>query len=253
MCEIIKIDNVSKAFDTKNGKFYALKGVSLSVAEGEALGVIGESGAGKSTLSRCINGLEKPDEGAVYYRGEEVGKLKGAALRSHRRKAATIFQSFNLLEQKTALQNVAFAFTIAGVKKSEAIKKSRELLSLVGIEDKADEYPSQLSGGQKQRVAIARALATSPETLICDEATSALDPASTQAILDLLNKLKTELSLTLVVITHEMSVVKKLCDKVAVLSGGELVEYGTVSDIFNHPVATATKKLVAYAKAEEEL
>ena len=237
MNEIIRTDNLTKVFgDEKNGKTTVLNGVNLSVSKGQSVGIIGASGAGKSTLIRCINALETPTSGSVYFNNRDVFGFNAKELREYRRKTAMVFQSFNLFEQRNALKNVTFASEIAGVKNKEAEEKPMNALDMVGLKDRAKNYPSQLSGGQKQRVAIARALVTEPEILLLDEATSALDPDSTAEILQLLLKLKRELSLTLIAVTHEMDVVRKLCDKTAVLSGGKIVGFDDTENILNRSI-----------------
>lgn len=237
MNEIIRTDNLTKVFgDEKNGKTTVLNGVNLSVSKGQSVGIIGASGAGKSTLIRCINALETPTSGSVYFNNRDVFGFNAKELREYRRKTAMVFQSFNLFEQRNALKNVTFASEIAGVKNKETEEKAMNALDMVGLKDKAKNYPSQLSGGQKQRVAIARALVTEPEILLLDEATSALDPDSTAEILQLLLKLKRELSLTLIAVTHEMDVVRKLCDKTAVLSGGEIIGFDDTENILSRSI-----------------
>lgn len=241
---MIKIDNLSKEFQTSNGKFEALKNINLTIEDGDIFGIIGLSGAGKSTLVRCMNLLEKPTEGNVFLDEEKLNNLSPKALREKRRKIGMIFQQFNLLNQRTALKNVCYPLEIAGVTKKEAIAKAEELLSLVGMSDKKNSYPSQLSGGQKQRVAIARALATDPRVLLCDEATSALDPDTTNSILELLKNINEKMGVTIVIITHEMSIVEKICNKMAILDSGEIVESGDVSEIFLLPKSQIGRKLI---------
>lgn len=240
---IISLQGVTKEFETKGGKIKALKGIDLNIQAGDAYGIIGLSGAGKSTLVRCINLLEEPTEGKVVFDGKSLVGLKSAELNLERRKIAMIFQQFNLLMQRDAIGNVCFPLEIAGVPKKEARERAMELLKLVDLEDRAHSYPSQLSGGQKQRVGIARALATDPKVLLCDEATSALDPKTTRAILSLLKRINKELGITLVVITHEMEVIKQVCNKVAIIESGEIVERGDVQDIFTKPKTAAARKL----------
>lgn len=241
---MIKIDNLSKEFQTSNGKFEALKNINLTIEDGDIFGIIGLSGAGKSTLVRCMNLLEKPTTGNVFLDEYKLNDLSPKALREKRRKIGMIFQQFNLLNQRTALKNVCYPLEIAGVTKKEAIAKSEKLLSLVGMSDKKNSYPSQLSGGQKQRVAIARALATDPKVLLCDEATSALDPDTTNSILELLKNINEEMGVTIVIITHEMSIVEKICSKMAILDSGEIVESGAVSEIFLSPKSQIGRKLI---------
>lgn len=230
---IISLKNVSKEFNTKNGKVNALKNINLNIEKGDVFGIIGPSGAGKSTLIRCMNLLEKPTGGSVYFDGVELSSKKGKELNAKRKDIGMIFQQFNLLMQRDALSNAAFPLELAGVSKKEAAAKAEELMELVGLKDKLHSYPSQLSGGQKQRVGIARALATNPKVLLCDEATSALDPESTKVILKLLKKINKEYGITIVVITHEMEVVKKICNKVSVIDKGEIVETGFAEDVLS--------------------
>lgn len=222
----------------------ALKDVSLAIEKGEIYGIIGMSGAGKSTLVRCMNLLERPTSGTIRVDGKELGKMSPKELRQARREITMIFQHFNLLMQRTCLRNVCFPMELAGVKRIEAEKRAKELLELVGLPDKSDAYPAQLSGGQQQRVAIARALATQPKVLLCDEATSALDPNTTHQILQLIQELNQKLGITVVIITHQMSVVKEICDKVAILDGGEVAEEGLVSAVFSAPKSSAGRRLV---------
>lgn len=236
--------NVSKTFNDKENIVNAVNNVSLTIEKGSIHGIIGFSGAGKSTLVRCLNLLEVPDSGKVIFNGKDLMTLKGKELRKSRQKIGMIFQSFNLLSQRTVLGNICYPLEIAGVSKKEAVVKAKKLLEMVGIADKAKSYPSKLSGGQKQRVAIARALATDPDVLLCDEATSALDPITTTSILELLKSINRELGVTIVVITHEMKVVKQICDTVSVMSDGNIVEQGKVKDIFMNPHSDITKKLV---------
>ena len=241
---MIEIKNVSKQFNTADGSVEALKNVSLSIADVDIFGLIGMSGAGKSTLVRCINMLEKPTEGSIEIDGVKIEQLSEKQLRDIRRKTTMIFQGFNLLMQRTCLKNVAFPLRLAGKSKKEAYKKSLELRETVGLADKANAYPIQLSGGQHQRVAIARALATEPKVLLCDEATSALDPNTTNSILDLIRDINEKLGITVVIITHQMSVVEKICKNVAILDNGSVAEQGSVSEIFAHPKSKAARKLV---------
>lgn len=223
---IISLRGIKKEFRTKNGSVTALNGIDLDIEEGDIYGIIGLSGAGKSTLVRCINLLEKPTEGQVIFDGKSLTNLKRGELNLERRKISMIFQQFNLLMQRTAIDNICFPLEIAGVPKAKARKKAEELLRTVDLADKVNAYPSQLSGGQKQRVAIARALAADPKVLLCDEATSALDPKTTGAILELLKRINEEYGITIVVITHEMEVVKRICNKAAVIEKGEIAESG---------------------------
>ncbi len=240
---LISLQGVCKDFDTKGGVISALKDINLDIEAGDAYGIIGLSGAGKSTLVRCINLLEVPTEGKVVFDGQSLMGLKTSELNLQRRKIAMIFQQFNLLMQRDAIGNVCFPLEIAGVPKAEARKRAMELLKMVGLEDRAHSYPSQMSGGQKQRVGIARALASDPKVLLCDEATSALDPKTTRSILALLKNINKELGITLVVITHEMDVIKQVCNKVAIIENGEIVEKGDVQQIFTKPKTTAARKL----------
>lgn len=241
---MIEISNLSKSFLTPSGEFYALKDVNLKIADGDIFGIIGMSGAGKSTLVRCINMLEKPTEGTVKIDGVELNKLSNKELRDVRRNVSMIFQSFNLLMQRTCLKNICFPLELAGMKKSEAKKKALELLETVGLPDKADAYPAQLSGGQQQRIAIARALATNPKVLLCDEATSALDPKTTHAILNLILEINKKLGITVIIITHQMSVIEEICSHVAILDEGVVVEQGEVASVFSNPKSAAAKRLV---------
>ena len=241
---MIQVENLCKRFNTKGGTVEAAKNISFSIEKGEIFGIIGLSGAGKSTLVRCLNLLERPTSGTVRVNGKNLTELSEKELRKERQKIGMIFQHFNLLMQRTALDNVCFPMEIAGIKKAEARKKALEYLKIVGLEEKALSYPSQLSGGQKQRVAIARVLASDPQILLCDEATSALDPQTTKAILELIKEINRDYGITVVVITHEMSVVQEICDKVAVLERGALVEIGTVEELFRNPKTDEAKKLV---------
>ena len=241
---MIEIQNLSKTFSTADGTVEALKDISLTIADGEIYGIIGMSGAGKSTLVRSINMLERPTSGKILIDGCDVGSLSEAELRKERRNITMIFQGFNLLMQRNCLKNVCFPLELAGVKKSEAENRAAELLELVGLGDKLKAYPAQLSGGQQQRVAIARALATRPKILLCDEATSALDPQTTQAILSLIRDLHDRLGLTVIVITHQMSVVEQICTRVAILDRGAVAEEGVVSEVFASPKSQAAKRLV---------
>ena len=249
---MIEIKNLSKTFTTQEGTVEALKDVSLSVEDGDIFGVIGMSGAGKSTLVRCINLLERPSEGQIIVDGVDMLSLSEKELREKRRDITMIFQGFNLLMQRSNLDNVCFPLELAGIKKVEAEKKALELLDIVGLKDKAKAYPSQLSGGQQQRVAIARALATNPKVLLCDEATSALDPKTTNEILELIRDINTRLNVTVVIITHSMSVVENVCKHVAILDGGIVAEVGNVSEIFSKPKTLAAKKLVFPEGLSEE-
>ena len=240
----IEVRNLSKTFTQKDLRVDALKDISLNIEKGDIYGIIGMSGAGKSTLVRCLNYLEKPSDGQVFVEGQELGALTEKELRAARMKIAMIFQSFNLLQQKNAVDNITFPLLIQGQKKKEAREKARQLLQTVGLSDKAKSYPSQLSGGQQQRVAIARALACDPHILLCDEATSALDPQTTEQILNLLRQINQEMGITIVIITHQMSVVRQICTKVAIMSLGEIKEKGTVTEIFSHPKSREARELL---------
>ena len=240
----IDIVNVSKTFSTEEGQVHALKNVNLSIEKGDIFGIIGMSGAGKSTLVRCLNFLERPTSGEVIVQGTKLSSLIEKELRSERKKISMIFQSFNLLMQKSVLDNVCFPLRLAGVKNDEAEKKAKDLLALVGLADKAKTYPAKLSGGQQQRVAIARALASDPEILLCDEATSALDPATTTQILELLKDINEKMGITIVIITHAMNVDSDICKHVAIMENGEVQECGLVSEIFAHPQSDVGRRLV---------
>ncbi|MGN0492336.1 MAG: methionine ABC transporter ATP-binding protein [Acutalibacteraceae bacterium] len=241
---MIEIKNLSKTFPSSSGGVEALKNVSLTIPDGEIYGIIGMSGAGKSTLVRCINMLERPTEGSVVIDGRDIGALSESELRKARRSITMIFQGFNLLMQRNCLKNVCFPLELAGIKKAAAEKRAAELLKIVGIEDKMKSYPAQLSGGQQQRVAIARALATDPKILLCDEATSALDPQTTHSILSLIRDLHDKLGLTVVIITHQMSVIEEVCTRVAILDNGSVAEEGAVGEVFSAPKSDAAKRLV---------
>ena len=252
---MIELKHLSKTFQMKDGAVQALRDINLTIPDGMIYGIIGMSGAGKSTLVRCINLLERPTEGQVVIDGTEMQSLTPAQLRQRRQKIAMIFQQFNLLMQRSCLANVCFPMELTGVKKADAEKRARELLQTVGLPDKAGAYPAQLSGGQQQRVAIARALATDPKVLLCDEPTSALDPDTTRSILGLIREINQKMGITVVVITHQMSVVEAICDRVAILDGGQVVEEGTVQEIFAKPKTAAARRLVAPGggKASREL
>ena len=241
---MIQVENLCKSFSTKSGTVEAARNISFSIEKGEIFGIIGLSGAGKSTLVRCLNLLERPTSGTIRIKGKNLMELPERKLRKERQNIGMIFQHFNLLMQRTALDNVCFPMEIVGISKKEARKKALEYLKIVGLEEKALSYPSQLSGGQKQRVAIARVLASDPEILLCDEATSALDPQTTKSILELIRKINKEYGITVVVITHEMSVVQEICNRVAVLERGVLVESGTVEVLFRSPKTEAARSLV---------
>ncbi|HEY4539886.1 MAG TPA: methionine ABC transporter ATP-binding protein [Faecalibacter sp.] len=241
---MIELKNINKKFTTSTQTITALDDVSLTIDEGKIFGVIGQSGAGKSTLIRCINLLETPDSGEVWVNGVDLTSLAQAKLTLERRKIGMIFQHFNLLSSRTIFQNVAFPLELTGATKSEIQSKVNELLELVGILDKANEYPANLSGGQKQRVAIARALASNPSVLLCDEATSALDPSTTKSILNLLKEINQRLNITIVLITHEMEVINAICDEVAVMKNGKVVEHGSVETIFTNPKEQITHDFI---------
>ena len=248
---MIELKNITKEFKSAKNVVKALDDVSLTINDKEIFGIIGFSGAGKSTLVRCINLLERPTSGEVIVNGQNLTNLKTKELNAARKKIGMIFQQFNLLEQRTVAKNVRYPLEIAKVPREEANKKVAELLKLVDLSEKADNYPSQLSGGQKQRVAIARALATDPDIILCDEATSALDPITTKTVLDLLKKLNRELGVTIVVITHEMSVVEHICNRVAVIDKGKICELGDVHDVFLRPQSETAKRLIDPGKNEE--
>ncbi|MDF2947729.1 MAG: methionine transporter ATP-binding protein [Bacillales bacterium] len=241
---MIKLSNVNKIYKVKNSKIHAVKDVNLNINEGEIFGIIGYSGAGKSSLIRMLNQLEKPTEGEITIGSKIISSIKGSELRKARQEIGMIFQHFNLLWSRTVKDNIAFPLEIAGVKKQEINRRVDELIKLVGLEGRENSYPSQLSGGQKQRVGIARALANNPRVLLCDEATSALDPETTDQILDLLVDINKKLNLTIALITHEMHVIEKICDRVAVMENGEIVELGSVLEVFKSPKAEITKKFV---------
>lgn len=242
---MIEIKNLSKTFPAQTGESVkALKNVSIDINDGDIYGIIGMSGAGKSTLVRCINMLERPTEGQVIVDGMDLGSLSEKELRMVRRDITMIFQHFNLLMQRTCLKNICFPLELAGVSKEDAKKRALELLDIVGLPDKADAYPAQLSGGQQQRIAIARALATNPKVLLCDEATSALDPKTTHQVLQLIQEINQKLGITVIIITHQMSVVEEVCNKVAILDHGEVVEKGPVSEVFTRPKSAAARRLV---------
>ena len=241
---MIELVNVSKHFETSSGTVEAVNNVSLKIDKGDIFGIIGLSGAGKSTLVRCINLLERPTEGQVLFDGVDLCTLSPAKLREQRRKITMIFQSFNLLSQRTALKNVCYPMEISGVPKAKQLEKAKELLGIVGLSDRMNSYPAQLSGGQKQRVAIARALATDPQVLLCDEATSALDPNTTRSILALLKEINEKLGVTVIIITHEMKVVEQICNRVAVLDHGNVVETGLVKDVFLSPKSEIARDLI---------
>lgn len=249
---MIEIKNLSKTFKTADSSLDALKNVSLTINDGDIYGIIGMSGAGKSTLVRCINMLERPTEGQILIDGVDMGSLSSKQLRDARRNITMIFQGFNLLMQRNCLKNIYFPLELEGMKKEDAKKRALELLEIVGLPDKAKAYPAQLSGGQQQRIAIARALATNPKVLLCDEATSALDPNTTHSILNLIRDINKKLGITVIIITHQMSVVEETCNRVAILDNGTVVEQGEVSTVFAHPQSAAAKRLV-FPDASDEI
>ena len=244
MGNVYELNNVYKTYKNDGKEFTALKGVSLDVKEGEIFGIIGMSGAGKSTLVRTLNRLEEVTSGTVSFYGKDLASLKPKELREVRHSISMIFQGFNLLNQRTVIQNVEQSLKIIGTPREKRRKKAEQMLEIVGLLEKRNEYPARLSGGQKQRVAIARALAVDPKVLLCDEATSALDPKITGEILDLLKKINEERKLTIIIITHEMAVVEKICDRVAIIDDGNLAEIGDVKEVFSNPKSKAAKKLV---------
>ena len=248
----IELRGLSKVYQIPGGEVQALSNISLTIERGDIYGIIGMSGAGKSTLIRCLNRLDMPTDGQVLIDGQNILAMNKKELRQTRRRMAMIFQQFNLLMQKSVARNVRYPLEIAGAPKKQANERVMELLKIVGLEEKANAYPAQLSGGQKQRVAIARALASNPEMLLCDEATSALDPMTTQSILELLKKINAELGITVVLITHEMAVIRQICNKVAILDGGKLVEQGTVDDVFMHTKSAAGKRLFGILPENED-
>lgn len=241
---MIELKDISKIYKTKNGEIAAVKNVNLTIHKGEIFGIIGYSGAGKSTMIRLLNGLEKPTSGSVIVNGQPISSISGNKLRQARQKISMIFQHFNLLWSRTVAENIAFPLEIAGVPAVERKVRVKELIDLVGLSGRENAYPSQLSGGQKQRVGIARALANNPEVLLCDEATSALDPETTDSILELLLDINKRLGLTIVLITHEMHVIRKVCHRVAVMEAGQVVETGDVLQVFQQPQADITKNFV---------
>lgn len=244
MDKIFELQNVTKIYKTRKKDILAIKDINLTIEKGDIFGIIGLSGAGKSTLIRCLNYLERPTSGNVYFNGVNLADLNKKELRQTRQNIGMIFQSFNLLEQRNVLRNITFPLEIAHIVKEDRIKRAYELLELVGLKDKALVYPSELSGGQKQRVAIARALATNPSVLLCDEATSALDPNTTNQILKLLSDINKKLGITIVIITHEMRVVESICNKVAIIDDSVVREVGRVKDVFINPKEEITKSLL---------
>ena len=262
MAGMIEVRSLGKTFVTKDASVEALQDINLSIQKGDIYGIIGMSGAGKSTLGRCLNFLERPTGGTVEIEGRDLSMLSEKELRAQRAEIAMIFQHFNLLMQKNVIDNICFPLLYAGVSRKDggrkgtisredARKRAYELLEIVGLTEKAKAYPSQLSGGQKQRVAIARALAANPKILLCDEATSALDPQTTQSILQLLKQINREFGITIVIITHEMSVVREICSHVAIIGDGRLVEQGRVADIFSHPKTKEARELIVKGRGEE--
>jgi D-methionine transport system ATP-binding protein len=249
---MISIKNVQKIYASKQGQVKAVDDVNIEITEGEIFGVIGYSGAGKSTLIRMLNGLEIPSDGTITVANRVVSKIKGRSLRQARQEISMIFQHFNLLWSRTVKENIAFPLEIAGIDKAERTNRVNELIKLVGLEGRENAYPSELSGGQKQRVGIARALANNPKVLLCDEATSALDPQTTDSILDLLVDINKRLGLTIVLITHEMHVIQKICHRVAVMEAGRIVELGSVLEVFKNPQQPITKRFVQQVTEPEE-
>ena len=249
---MIELKDIKKIFQTKKGTVEAVNGVNLSIESGDIYGIVGYSGAGKSTLIRMFNGLEAPCSGTVSVNGKVISTLKGSSLRKERQKIGMVFQHFNLLWSRTVVENILFPLEIAGVPKEKRLARANELVKLVGLEGREDAYPAQLSGGQKQRVGIARSLANDPTLLLCDEATSALDPQTTDEVLDLLLDINKRLNLTIVLITHEMHVIRKICDKVAVMESGKIVEHGNVMDVFKRPKEEVTKRFIRQDSNDEE-
>lgn len=249
---MIELKDIKKIFQTKKGTVEAVNGVNLSIESGDIYGIVGYSGAGKSTLIRMFNGLEAPSSGTVSVNGKVISTLKGSSLRKERQKIGMVFQHFNLLWSRTVVENILFSLEIAGVPKEKRLARANELVKLVGLEGREDAYPAQLSGGQKQRVGIARSLANDPTLLLCDEATSALDPQTTDEVLDLLLDINKRLNLTIVLITHEMHVIRKICDKVAVMESGKIVEHGNVMDVFKRPKEEVTKRFIRQDSNDEE-
>lgn len=242
---MIEFQNLRKVYESGGQQVTALDGIDLTIHKGEIFGVIGFSGAGKSSLIRCVNLLERPTSGKVIVDGHELTSLPVKKIREIKKNIGMVFQHFNLLNSKTVFANVAMPLTLAKVDKTQIKKRVHELLEFVGLADKADYYPDQLSGGQKQRVGIARALATQPSILLCDEATSALDPQTTSSILQLLKKINQEYKITILIITHEMAVIREICDKVAVIEGGKIIEEGSVFDVFSAPKTTTARNFVS--------
>ena len=249
---LIEVRDLRKVYPVPGGEVVALDGINLSIDKGQIYGIIGMSGAGKSTLIRCMNRLDTPTEGQIFIDGQNILAMNGRQLMQMRRKVSMIFQQFNLLMQKTVARNVRYPMEIAGVPRKKADERVKELLKIVELEGKADAYPIQLSGGQRQRVAIARALASNPEVLLCDEATSALDPMTTQSILTLLQDINKRLGITVVLITHEMAVIRQICTRVAILDGGRIAEEGTVDDVFVHTRSAAGRRLFGIVPSKQE-
>lgn len=250
--EMIRIEGLKKVYGSGPNAVTALNNINLAIRKGDIHGVIGMSGAGKSTLIRCVNRLDTPTEGRIFIDGRDILSMNGKELRATRKRVSMIFQQFNLLMQKTVARNVRYPLEIAGVPRAKANARVKELLELVSLSHKADAYPAQLSGGQKQRVAIARALASNPEVLLCDEATSALDPMTTQSILALLKDINERMGITIVVITHEMAVIRQICNRVTIIDGGNIVEEGTVDDVFTHTRSAAGKRLFGVVGEHED-
>lgn len=248
---MIELKNVSKVFSDGTQEIVAVDDVSLHIDEGEIFGIIGYSGAGKSTLVRTLNGLEQPTSGSITVAGKELSRLSGKQLRQSRQKIGMIFQHFNILWSRTVVENIMFPLEIAGVPKQDRLERAQELVRLVGLDGREGAYPSELSGGQKQRVGIARALANDPDVLLCDEATSALDPKTTDDVLELLLDINRRLDLTIVIITHEMEVIRKICDRVAVMQGGRVVETGKTTDIFQNPKEKITREFIQQDEDED--
>lgn len=248
---MIELKNVSKVFNDGTQEIVAVDDVSLHIDEGEIFGIIGYSGAGKSTLVRTLNGLEQPTSGSITVAGKELSRLSGKQLRQSRQKIGMIFQHFNILWSRTVVENIMFPLEIAGVPKKDQLERAQELVRLVGLDGREGAYPSELSGGQKQRVGIARALANDPDVLLCDEATSALDPKTTDDVLELLLDINRRLDLTIVIITHEMEVIRKICDRVAVMQGGRVVETGKTTDIFQNPKEKITREFIQQDEDED--
>ena len=249
---LIQVKNLRKVYQVPGGDVVALDGINLNIERGQIYGIIGMSGAGKSTLIRCMNRLDTPTEGQILIDGQNILTMNEKQLMATRRKVSMIFQQFNLLMQKTVARNVRYPLEIAGMDKKKANERVMELLKIVQLEDKANAYPIQLSGGQRQRVAIARALASNPEVLLCDEATSALDPMTTQSILKLLQQINHDLGITVVLITHEMAVIRQICNRVAILDGGKIAEEGTVDDVFVHTRSAAGRRLFGIVPMETD-